>query len=61
VPDVDITVSLGPTLSRAQANAGAVTQGDGAQAGPVQGDGAQAGPVQGDGASAGATILSRRP
>jgi hypothetical protein len=58
---VDITVRLGPTTSRSQANAAAATQGDGTAAGPVQGDGTQAGPVQGDGASAGATTVSRKP
>ena len=58
--DVDITVRLGPTRSRAQATAAAVTQGDGTAAGAVQGDGTQAGPVQGDGASAGVTTVNRK-
>ena len=45
---VDVTVTIGPTTSRAQAAAGS-----------VQGDGKPAGNVQGDGKSVGPTVIDR--
>jgi hypothetical protein len=59
---VDITVSIGPTASRAQAAfAGLVPRAQVATAGAVQGDGKSTGTVAGDGKTVAATVLSRRP
>lgn len=56
----DITVTVGPTTSRAQVNLISPVTADGKQAGNVQQDGKQAGPTLQDGKTAGPTTVDRR-